>query len=127
NPDTPHTYHFIPDVARGLMTLGLAPEDAVGRPWMLPCVPGESSRALVERFSRALGREIKLRGVPKVAMKVLELFSPMFRELGEMLYQWEVPFVVDDSRFRSAFHARPTDPDVGAAETVVWALDEFEA
>lgn len=51
-------------VARGLMILGLAPEEALGKPWMLPCAPAETSRALVNRFSRALDQEIKLRGVP---------------------------------------------------------------
>lgn len=125
NPDTLHTYHYIPDVARGLMTLGLSPEDAVGRPWMLPCAPAETSRALVNRFSQALGKEIRLRGLPGFLRKILELFSPMMKELGEMRHQWDVPFVVDDSRFRSTFDARPTDPEVGAAETVAWVLEAF--
>ena len=125
NPDTPHTYHFIPDVARGLVTLGLAPEEKLGRPWMLPCAPAETSRDLVNRFSRVLGKDIQLRGAPKLIQKILGLFSPMFRELGEMLHQWEVPFVVDDTRFRTTFDARPTDPEVGAADTIAWVLATY--
>ena len=30
-------------------------------------------------------------------------FNPMIREMKEMLYQWEQPFIVDDSKFREAF------------------------
>jgi hypothetical protein len=61
DPDAIHTYHYIPDVAAGLATLGTAGDDAYGRPWMLPCTPAETMRALVVRFSRELGREIRLR------------------------------------------------------------------
>ena len=32
NPDMLHTFHYIPDVAAGLATLGSAPDDAFGRP-----------------------------------------------------------------------------------------------
>src|SRR5918994_1220212 len=34
--DAIHTYHYIPDVAAGLATLGCAERDVYGRPWMLP-------------------------------------------------------------------------------------------
>lgn len=125
DPDILHTYHYIPDVARGLLTLGLAPDDATGKHWMLPCAPAQTSRAMVERFAKALGKEIKLRGVPRLLRVALGVVSPMIRELSEMLHQWDVPFVVDDARFRSTFDARPTDPAVGAAETVAWARSTF--
>jgi hypothetical protein len=36
-----------------------------GRPWTLPCAPAETMRALVARFSRGLGREIKLLTMPR--------------------------------------------------------------
>ena len=47
NPDTPHTYHFIPDVAAGLAALGRADDAACGRCWMLPCAPAVTTRELV--------------------------------------------------------------------------------
>ena len=54
NPDAVHTYHYIPDVAAGLMTLGCADSDVYGRPWMLPCVRLGTMRELVARSSRKL-------------------------------------------------------------------------
>jgi nucleoside-diphosphate-sugar epimerase len=125
NPDTPHTYHFIPDVAEGLRLLGCAPEHVLGRPWMLPCAPAEPSRALVERFTQVLGREIELKGMPTAVVKILGIVMPIVREVGEMLHQWEVPFVVNDSRFREEFSMTATDPDKGAAATVHWAKAQF--
>jgi len=121
NPDTPHTYHFIPDVAEGLKTLGTGPNEILGQPWMLPCAPAEPSRALIDRFARALGRDIRPRGMPRVAMKAVGLFVPLLREVEEMLHQWDAPFQVDDARFRAQFGTEVTDPSVGATRTVEWA------
>lgn len=121
NPDTRHTYHFIPDVAAGLAALGQAEADVEGRAWLLPCAPAETSREMVARFADALDRPIVLRGMPRPLLKVAGLFVPMLRELGEMLYQWDAPFVVDDSRFRARFGELATPMERGAAATVEWA------
>lgn len=123
--DTPHSYHYIPDVGRALSELGRAGEDVLGRPWILPCAPAEPTRALIGRFERVLKQPIELRGLPRPMVKLLGLFMPMLGEIGEMLHQWDAPFVVDDRRFRERFGVTPTDPDVGAAATVAWAREEF--
>ncbi len=121
NPDAIHTYHYIPDVAAGLAALGTANDDAYGRPWMLPCAPAETMRALVARVSRELGRKIDLMTVPRIVLKILALVVPFLREIDEMLYQWEEPFVIDDRRFRAQFGLGPEDVKRAAADTVVWA------
>lgn len=119
NPDTPHTYHFTRDVAEGLAALGLDP-GADGL-WMLPCAPAVTTRALVERLAAALGRPIALRRVPPLVLSALSLVVPFMRELKEMAYQWEEPFVVDDARFRARFGDRATPLDQAARDTVAWA------
>ena len=121
NPDTPHTYHFIPDVAAGLKQLGTADNDVEGRPWILPCAPAETSRSVVEHFAQALGKPITLRGMPALMRRAVGLFVRDLREVGEMLYQWEAPFVVDDSRFRERFPLSPTSLGDGAERTATWA------
>jgi nucleoside-diphosphate-sugar epimerase len=126
-PDAVHTYHFIPDVAAGLAILGLADEDVLGKVWMLPCAPPETARDLVARFSRALGREIRVGGVPGPAVKVLGWFVPLLREIDEMLHQWDEPFIVDDRRFRERFSVEPADRDEAARLTVFWAERTYGA
>src|SRR5260370_11702853 len=98
NPDMIHTYHYIPDVAAGLFTLGCAESDVYGRPWMLPCAAPSSTRDLVARFSSKLGREIKLTGVPRWIVKAMGIFVPLLREVDGMLYQWDKPFLVSKPR-----------------------------
>lgn len=126
NPDTPHTYHFVRDVAAGLAALGTAGDDVLGKVWMLPCEPAVTSRALVDRYAAALGRPIRIRRIPHLALSALGLVVPIVRELNEMAYQWAEPFVVDDRRFRARFPAvAPTPLDAGAKDTVDWALATF--
>ncbi|MGA8005797.1 MAG: hypothetical protein WCA17_06835, partial [Burkholderiales bacterium] len=99
----------------------------LGRAWMLPCQPAGSMRALIERFAKALGRRIPVGRVPRLALKAAGLFVPLIREMNEMLYQWDEPFVVDDRRFRERFAAKPVPADAAARETVVWARQHYGA
>ncbi|MCU0636719.1 MAG: NAD-dependent epimerase/dehydratase family protein [Gemmatimonadaceae bacterium] len=125
--DTPHSYHYIPDVAAALVALGVAPDDCTGRAWLLPCQPAEPTTALVQRFAEALGRPIPVRHVPALVAWGLGLFTPIVRELGEMLYQWDAPFIVDDARFRARFGPIVTDRDTAARATVAWAQATYGA
>jgi len=125
DPDAIHTYHYIPDVAAGLMTLGCADADVYGRPWMLPCAPADTMRELATRFSRMLRREIRLAGVPRWMVKAIGIVVPLVREVDEMLYQWNEPFVISDRRFRERFRQEPTDVDDAAAATVAWAQQHY--
>jgi nucleoside-diphosphate-sugar epimerase len=125
-PDAVHTYHYIPDVATGLMALGTAGGDVEGRPWMLPCAPAGTLRELVDRFAVHLARPIRLTAMPPISLRALGLFVPILRELAEMRYQWDEPFVVDDRRFRERFpDLRLADPDEAARATVAWASAHY--
>jgi len=123
--DAVHTYHYIPDVAAGLAALGCAEPDVDGRPWMLPCAPAGSLRDLTRRLADAVDRPLKVAQVPRWMVKAAGMMSPLMRELDEMLYQWEEPFVVDDRRFRERFGLGPTSVDEAAARTVEWAMQHY--
>jgi len=123
--DAIHTYHYIPDVAAGLAALGSASADVCGRAWMLPCRPAEPLRELVSRLAAQLGRPIPLVQVSRGIIRTIAVVMPLMRELHEMLYQWDEPFVVDDRRFRERFGLEPADADEASAETVAWARRHY--
>lgn len=124
DPDMPHSYTFVDDIARALEILGARPE-APGQVWHLPSLPAESTRALGARLGRALGREVKIERLPGCAIRVAGWFSPFMREAREMAYQWEMPYVIDDSRFRTTFGMEASPVEEAVAATAVWARARF--
>lgn len=124
NLDTIHTYHYIPDVAQGLATLGCADAGILSGQspiWMLPCQPAVTTRQLASRFESHLGKSVQMKTMPGWLIKPVGLFIPIMRELEEMSYQWDEPFIIDDSHFRAHFDARPTSVEEAAKVTVEWA------
>lgn len=122
DPDQLHTYSYTPDVARALVTLG---ESRARGLWMLPVQPAESTRAIVARFAAALGPDIRISTLPRWLLRAIGVASPMMRELAEMTYQWEQPYVVDDRKFRARFGDGATSWDDAIAATVRWAQATF--
>lgn len=118
-PELLHSYSYGPDVAQGLITLANSSK-AWGEVWHLPVAPAEPTRSVVARFGDELGVKLGTNVVPTVVLHALGLFVPAMKELIEMAYQWRVPFVLDDAKFRAAFGVQPTALEVGVRETVKW-------
>ena len=123
DPDQPHSYAYIPDVAAALVALGLA-DDATGV-WMLPANPAESTRAVIGRFARALGRDLEVSRLPTWLLRTIGVVSRLLREVAEMTYQWQQPYVLDDARIRARFGLAPTPWDDAIAATVAWATSRY--
>ena len=111
NSDAPHSWNYTEDVARTLVTL--AQDDrSWGRAWHAPVNPPRSFRQAVDDIAGLVGAtNVKIVKIPKVALRVLGLFNTDIRELPKTLYQFEVPFVIDDTETRSTFGLAPTPWD----------------
>ena len=123
DPDQLHSYTYADDVARAMVMLGEAPN--VDGVWHVPTLPAESTRALVERVGHALGKQTSMTTMSPLLLRVLGVFAPFMGELPEMAYQWQVPFVLDDSKFRARFAMTPTPIDEQIAATVSWARAQY--
>ena len=119
NPDLPHTYSYVPDIAAGLAVLG-ADERAVGQVWHLPGPETLTSRAVLELIAGEVGHPVPVRPVPKLVLRAVGLVNPMMRGLAEMAYQFEQPFVLDTTKYESTFGAAGTPMDVAINATVAW-------
>ncbi len=117
DPDQPHGYTFIPDVVRGLAILGTRPE-APGRVWHFPTSSTGTTRELVARMAAAVGSRATTRGIPGWMLKTVGLVSPMAKALGEMVYQFEIPYVLDDGDFCRTFGVQATPLDEAVAITL---------
>ena len=124
--DQPHTYSYMPDIAKGLAILGER-DDALGQAWHLPSAPAVTTRAFIQMIFEAAGRPARIQALPSLLVRGMGLFSPIMRELAEMLYEFEEPFVADHSKFAQAFgdHATPLREAIGA--TLAWYRAEAQA
>jgi nucleoside-diphosphate-sugar epimerase len=119
NPALPHTYSYVPDIAAGLATLGTDTR-AVGQVWHLPGPATGTTRALLDLVAGEVGHPVGIRSVPKLAVRALGLVNPLMRELAEMAYEFDEPFVLDTSKYESAFGAAGTPLTDAIAATVAW-------
>ena len=119
DPDQPHTYTYAPDVGKGLVVLGER-EEALGRAWHLPSPETVTTRRFVERIFEEVGKPARVQAAPKILLRAMGLFNPGMREMIEMLYEFEEPFVVDHSAFERAFGVRATPLRKAIGETVRW-------
>jgi nucleoside-diphosphate-sugar epimerase len=117
--DLPHTYSYVPDIAAGLATLG-TDDRAAGGVWHLPGPETVTTRQILALISAEIGHPVAVRSVPKLLVRALGLFNPMMRELAEMAYEFEEPFVLDTSKYESAFGGAGTPLAAAIAATVGW-------
>lgn len=118
--DVPHTFTFLRDYARGLATLG-ARDEALGQVWHVPSAAPTTQRALLALVWQEAGRGApRFRAAPGWLVGALGLASPIMRELAEMMYEWERPYVMDHSKFERAFGAVTTPHREAVRETVAW-------
>ena len=118
--DQPHTLTYVRDFGRAMVTLGYADDQAYGRAWHVPSAPAETRRDVLERIAREIGTPLKIRQLGSVARRVFGLFIPPLREMREMAYQLDQPYVIDSSDFTDTFGAQATPLDQSVAETVEW-------
>lgn len=125
DPEQRHSYTYADDVATALVQLGAA-EDATGV-WHVPTLPAITSRELATDVGKALGIDIQMKQMPRLLLRALGLVMPFMRELPEMTYQWQTPFIIDDTKFRERFRIEPTPLAKQIAVTVEWAKRTFGA
>src|ERR671916_524496 len=119
DPDQPHTYTYAPDIGKGLAILGER-EEALGQAWHLPSPETLTTRRFVEMIFEEVGKPARIQAAPKILLRAMGLFNPGMREMIEMLYEFEEPFVVDDSKFEEAFGEHATLLKAAIGETVRW-------
>ena len=126
DPDQPHTYSYIKDFARGLVTLG-EQDAAFGESWHIPAAPTLTTRELVGIIEEELGGSVRFRTAGKGMISFLGLFNPMIKEVKEMLYTSTAPYVVDHSKFERVFDLEVTSHEQAISETLRWYEERLKA
>jgi nucleoside-diphosphate-sugar epimerase len=124
DPDVPHSFTYVPDVARTLVRLG-SDERAWGAAWHVPTAPPLTQRQAIAGLCAAAGVEpVPVGRLPWSLVRASGLAVPMLRELQETRHQLDAPFVLDSSRTTTTFGLEPTSMEDGFGATVGWYRSE---
>ena len=117
--DVPHTYTYISDFGEAMAILGER-DEAQGQAWHVPNAPALTQRDLITRFFKEAGLPLKFSVIGKMMLRIGGIFVPEAREMIEMMYEFEKPFVVDASKFIKTFGDISTPYEESVPETVNW-------
>jgi nucleoside-diphosphate-sugar epimerase len=118
--DQPHSFTYAPDLAAAMIRAARTPS-LWNHVWHAPTSHALTQREIAAAFAKAGGAPAPKVGVaPAWLLRVAGLFSAETRELSEMLYQFERPFVMDSSASESSLGLHPTPLAEAAAATVAW-------
>jgi nucleoside-diphosphate-sugar epimerase len=108
DPDQPHTWTDVRDVARTLVAV--AGNRAVwGRVWHVPSCEPRTQREALNEIAIVLGRPLaRPRVMGARSLRALGLFSPLLRELAGTVYQFSAPFVMDSTAAQRDLGLAPT-------------------
>ncbi|NES26697.1 NAD-dependent epimerase/dehydratase family protein [Micromonospora terminaliae] len=116
--DAPHTWTYIPDVARTLVAAA-TDERAWGRAWHVPSAPAVSMRDLAQRAAALVGAPApRLTRMPYPVLWLGGLANPFVRELRETAYQFARPYVLDSTAATATLGVEATPLDRAVKETV---------
>jgi nucleoside-diphosphate-sugar epimerase len=118
--NTPHEFVFVADSGPVIVDLALCAE-CYGEAWNFGGPGPINTMDFITRVYRAVGKAPKYRSVGRGMLKFLGWFSPLMRELREMIYLQETPVILDDRKLLAKFpNTHKTSYDEGIQETLDW-------
>jgi nucleoside-diphosphate-sugar epimerase len=108
-----HTYTFTPDAGKATALLGNT-MDAYNQVWHVPTTKERlTTRQWIELIAQEVNAEPKIQTIPKWMLQLVGLFNPLMKEFPEMMYQNEMDYVFDSSKFEKRFGITATSPRDG--------------
>lgn len=118
NPDKVHTYTFTPDAARATALLGNT-ADVWNQVWHVPTTKERlTTRQWIELIAQEIGVPPKTQRIPAWMLRLIGVFNSTIREFPEMLYQNELDYVFDSTRFEHRFGVCATPPKEGVKKMI---------
>jgi nucleoside-diphosphate-sugar epimerase len=118
DPDSPHAWAYLPDVARACVALA---EKRVDLPqYSEIAFPGYTltGRELAQLCTDAMGRPVAVRTMALWPLRLLAPFVPMIRHLLEMSYLWRKPHHLTRESFDAVlpgFRSTPVEEAIARA------------
>lgn len=116
--DIKHTYAYTVDNGRALVALALD-ESTYGQEWHMPVSRPITIDESVEVMNKVMKTSYKASVIPRPILKLMGLFIPTIKEVNEMLYQSDAPYIMSDDKFRKHFpDFKVTEFETGIREMI---------
>ena len=118
NDHTRHSFTYTPDAGKATAILGNT-ETAYNQVWHAPSDKNVlTGKQFIELVAKEFGVKPNYMVLQKWMVRMAGLFDTNIKEAVEMLYQSEVDYLFDSSKFEKAFNFTPTTYSQGVLETV---------
>ncbi len=117
--DVPHTWTYAPDFGKALAIVGTR-EEAMGQVWHVPSDKAITQQQLLDLISAQVNKPVQVMRANKFMLRALGIFVRNVREIVEMYYEFEQPFVMDSRKFTRTFGMEPTPLRESVRETLAW-------
>lgn len=108
SPEYLHSFTYTPDAGKATALLGNT-ADACNQTWHLPTAANPlTGKEWIETIAKEMGVAPKYQVASNFMVRMLGLVSPIMRELGEMMYQYDRDYVFDSNKFEKHFDFKPT-------------------
>ena len=113
-----HSFSHTTDCAKGLLLLAQK-EESFNQIWHLPTYnPAPDGKTFIEMVAKEMGVAPRYTVLKKWMVKMAGFFDHTIYELNEMLYQNELDYYFDSSKFNDYFKFKPMNYSEGIHETV---------
>lgn len=108
DPDLPHSWTDVLDMARALAAVAALP-DTWGKVWHAPSHAPRSQREVLTEVLAVTGRPaVKLHTMPKPLLGLVGRFQPLVAEINETGYMFRRPYVLDSTATQERLALAPT-------------------
>ena len=116
--DQTHSYTYTPDAGKGLYLLS-QDDSSWNQVWHLPTAnPAPDGKGYVTLIAHAMNAKPKYMKLGGFILGLVGLFDTTIKEIKEMLYQNNYPYIFDSTKFEKHFNVKPTSYEEGIKETV---------
>ncbi|MGE5680918.1 MAG: NAD-dependent epimerase/dehydratase family protein [Bacillota bacterium] len=124
--DIPTEFIYIEDAGKAMVQAGVS-EKSLGKVFNVPGCHVTTTRAFLNEIACQGKKGSRINALNSEFIVALGgLFNPIAREFREMMYLKKETFLLDGSRYRSAFGSIPSTPyREGIKKTLEWAKEYF--
>lgn len=119
NLDAPHTFSFIDDYAKAVVSL-TEHDDAFGQVWHIPAAEPITQREFLKIAFEEANKSPKISSLSGKMYNFVALFIPVLKEIKELSYQFEKPFVMEHSKYENRFGLNVTPHREAIRLTLDW-------